>query len=54
MKGSKRVYTGRPSLGFSRGRMKAPKDVIVLQHNTPDPVVRCQLFLISLPLWYVG
>lgn len=47
-----RVYTGRPSLGLSRGRMKAAKDMVVLQHNTPGPVVRCQIFPVALPLYW--
>lgn len=32
--------------------MKAAKDMVVPQLNTPDPIFRCQIFPVSLPLWY--
>lgn len=47
-KGSKRVYMGMPGLGLSGGKTKAAKDVVVLQRNTLNHVIRCQIFPVSL------
>lgn len=49
MRGSKKVYIGRPSVGLLRRKRKTAKDTVVLQPNTPDLTGRCQIFPVSLP-----